>query len=389
MTDTRKKYTVYGVGAVTLGVVIVASLATGSAPASDGATQAMSIGEESVHIVSVSRIQAGPVVSGSLQPERRATLRAELAGVVLDTHVEVGQGVAAGAVLGHIDDAAIRDAVVSARATVRAADAAATVARRNVERMEALLREGAVAEHALEDARTAALNAAGRLADARALLAQAEKQLAKTVLRAPITGVVASRDVSAGDVVQQGVALFTVVDPTSMQLEATVPSEQLASVRVGAPVAFRINGYAGQSFTGRVDRVSPVADPVTRQVQLFVTLPNTTGRLVGGLFAEGRIETEAREGMTAPEAALDPLGARSAGAGMVLRLRAGVVEQVPVELGLRDERNEIVELRAGVTAGDTLLIGAARTITAGTPVRVRGAVPAPVAPEAGRPHALK
>ena len=372
MTDTaRKKVTVYGVGVATLGVVVLASLATGSAPTSDSAVQAMSVGGESVHVVAAARIQAGPIVSGSLQPERRATVRAELAGVVLDTHVEVGQTVAAGAVLGHIDDAAIRDGVLSAQATVRAAEAAAAVSRRNVERMEALLREGAVAEHALEDARTAALGAAGQLADARALLAQAQKQLDKTVLRAPIHGVVAERGVSAGDVVQVGVALFTVVDPASMQLEATVPSEQLGSVRVGAPVEFRINGYAGQTFTGRVDRISPVADPVTRQVKLYVTLPNTAGRLVGGLFAEGRIETEAREGMIAPQTALEQLGSRGGSAAAVLRLRGGVVESVPVTLGLRDDRTETIELLSGVAAGDTLLIGAARTITPGTPVQVR------------------
>jgi RND family efflux transporter MFP subunit len=385
MTDkSKKKFTVYGVGVVTLGVVVAASLATGSAPTPDEAAQAMSVGAESVHVVAVARIQSGPIVSGSLQPERRATVRAELAGVVLDTHVEVGQPVRAGAVLGHIDDAAIRDAVLSAEATVRAAAQAATVARRNVERMAALLSEGAVAERALEDQRTAALGADRQLADARALLAQARKQLGKTELRAPINGVVAERGVSAGDVVQPGMALFSVVDPTSMQLEASVPSEQLASVRVGAPVEFRINGYTGQSFTGRVERVSPVADPVTRQVKIFVTLPNTAGRLVGGLFAEGRIESEAREGMIAPLTALETVGARRADAGAVLRLRGGVVEQVPVVLGLRDERSEVVELVSGVAPGDTLLVGAARTITPGTPVRVRARDAAPAAMNAGQ-----
>jgi hypothetical protein len=127
-------------------------------------------------------------------------------------------------------------------------------------------------------------------------------------------------------------------------------------------------------------------------VKIFVTLPNTAGRLVGGLFAEGRIESEAREGMIAPLTALETVGARRADAGAVLRLRAGVVEQVPVVLGLRDERSEVVELVAGVAPGDTLLVGAARTITAGTPVRVRSATPAPVPqrqPDTSKPHALR
>lgn len=367
----KQRVTVYGFGAVALMGVVMASLAQGSAPDPQTASQAVTVGRESVHVLEAGRIQAGPVVTGSLQPERQATVRAEVGGVVLATSVDVGRTVAAGAVLGRIDDAAIRDAVVSARSGVRAAEAAAEVAVRNVERMKALLAEGAVAERALEDARTAALGAERTLMDARAALAQAEKQLGKTVLRAPIAGVVAQRGVNAGDVVQPGAALFTIVDPTSMMLEASVPSEQLATVRVGAPVEFRVNGYAAQTFTGKVERISPVADPVTRQVRLFVTVPNAGGRLVGGLYAEGRITAELHEGLVAPISALEPNAPRDATEGALLRLRAGVVERVPVRLGLRDDRTESVEILAGAAAGDTLLIGAARTVTPGTPLSVR------------------
>ena len=362
---------IYAIGLVVIGGGVAAAVSgrTHVEAAAPQEAPAVTVGRESIHVVDSAAVSTGPVISGSLQPERKATVRAEVAGAVLSTSVDVGQTVRQGQVVARIDDLAIRDSYASAQSAVRAADGAAQVARRNVQRMETLVGEGAVAERAVEDARMAALAAERQLADARAALAQAEKLLSKTVLRAPISGVVAERSANAGDVVQPGMALLTVVDPSSMQLEASVPSEQLASVRVGAPVEFRVNGYA-QSFTGTVDRVSPVADPVTRQVRVFISIPNAQNRLVGGLFAEGRIQAETRAGLTAPATAVQMVAGGSDGRAEALRIRDGVVELVEVVVGLRDVRSETIEIAAGVAAGDTLLIGAARTVMPGTPVVV-------------------
>jgi RND family efflux transporter MFP subunit len=369
---------VYAIGIAVLGGIAAFGMIGGDGAQASETQSAptVSVGAESIHVVSAGAVSTGPVINGSLQPERKASVRAEVAGAVLSTNVEIGHVVQRGQVLGRIDDLAIRDSYVSAQSAVRAADAAVQTARRNVQRMEVLSAEGAVAERALEDAATAALGAERQLADAKAALAQANKLLSKTTLRAPIAGVVAERTANAGDIVQAGMPLFMVVDPSSMQLEASVPSEQLAHVRVGAPVEFRVNGY-GQSFTGRVDRVSPVADPVTRQVRVFISIPNAQNRLVGGLFAEGRIATRTQTGLLAPIAAIRPT-AGSADAAETLRVRNGIVETVHVTLGLRDARSETVEITSGLAAGDTLLVGAARTVTPGTPVTVapaRGSAP--------------
>jgi membrane fusion protein (multidrug efflux system) len=158
----------------------------------------------------------------------------------------------------------------------------------------------------------------------------------------------------------------TVVDPSSMRLEASVPADQLGSVRIGVPVTFTVTGYPGREITGRVTRVNPTADPATRQVRITVSIPNAQGRLVGGLYANGRLASESRTGLVAPLSAID---ARS-GTPAVLRIKQGKVERVPVQLGLRDEGAEKIELLSGVQAGDTLLLGAAQGITPGTVLRV-------------------
>jgi RND family efflux transporter MFP subunit len=160
--------------------------------------------------------------------------------------------------------------------------------------------------------------------------------------------------------------MYTVVDPSSMQLRGSVPADQLGQVRVGAAVRFTVTGYPDRTFTGRITRVAPVADPATRQVQILASIPNAGNQLVGGLFAEGRVSSESRDALVVPLDAIDQRGVRPS----VVRVKGGKVERVPVELGLRDEARERVEIRSGVAAGDTLLRGTVQGISVGTPVRV-------------------
>jgi RND family efflux transporter MFP subunit len=172
--------------------------------------------------------------------------------------------------------------------------------------------------------------------------------------------------VSAGDVVQPGTALYTVVDPGTMRLQASVPSDQLALVHVGTDVTFTVTGIAAREFHGRVTRVSPAVDPTTRQVQIIVSIPNSGHMLVAGLYADGRVSSSTRQGVVVPNGAVDLRMQRPA----VLRIHDGKVERVDVTLGLHDPTTETVEIASGVQPGDTLLLGAAQGITPGTPVKV-------------------
>jgi len=126
-----------------------------------------------------------------------------------------------------------------------------------------------------------------------------------------------------------------------------------------------IRGIPGD-FTGTIDRINPTADPVTRQVSCFVTLPNTGGRLIAGLFAEGRVESVTREGVVVPLSAIDETGMGP----MVTRVRDEKAELVPVTLGARQAQTEEVEITAGLEAGDVVIVGSARNVAAGTPIRI-------------------
>lgn len=361
-------------GRVLAAVALLAGCGGDEEPEAEAAPEYVSVGRENVAVVASEQIQTGPVISGTLTAQNSATVRAESGGTVIQVFAEQGQPVGRGAVLARIEGITAEQAYLSAQAALRSAERNLEVAEREAERTSTLVRAGALAERDLENARNGTSAAQAQVAGARAQLAAAAKQVENTVVRAPIAGIVSDRPVNAGDVVAPGAPLFTVVDPGDMRLEASVPSEQLGSIRIGAPVRFTVNGYPGRTFTGRIERINPSADPVTRQVPIFVSIPNSGGSLVAGLFAQGRIAADQRVALVVPVSALDQRGATP----RVLRVRGGVTEQVGVRTGITDPETERIEITAGLAAGDTVLTGAATGITASTPIRI-GPAPAPAA----------
>ncbi len=348
-------------------VLLAAGVACGApAPAADPEGAQVSVRLEDLVVARAESLSAGPLISGSLMPDRQATLRAEVPGTVVEVLVEPGQSVRAGQLLARLDDVALAEAAVSARAALRTATEVLAVARRNADRNTRLAAAGAIADRDREQAEVAAMNAEAGLAEATSRLRAAEKQLQKTRFSAPFSGVVSDRAVRAGDVVQSGNPVLTVVDPSALRLEATVPVSALGAVKVGTRATFGVTGAGDRVFQGVVRRVNPVVDQNTGQVRITILVPNGDGQLVGGLFAQGTAAATTRTTLAVPLAALDLRGVSPT----VRRIRGGIVESVAVELGLRDESRELIEITKGVAPGDTLLVGGAVGLAIGTRVVV-------------------
>lgn len=326
------------------------------------------IGSESVAAATRVELRTGPIISGQLSAGREATVRAEVGGSLVQTTREEGEPVRQGEVLARIAARDLSDAVGSAEVAVQSAEAALKLARSEAQRTASLVKGGALAERDLENALNAVAAAESQLAAARARLSSAQAQLGDTVVRAPISGIVSARAANTGDVVAPGTELYAIIDPSSMRLDASVPSEEVGSLTPGLPVEFTVRGYTGQTFSGRIERISPRVDPATRQVPIFVAIPNAGGRLLAGLYAEGRVETDVRRGLVVPGNAIDETG----GSPMVTRVRDGRAERVEVTLGIRDRETERVEIVSGLSEGDVVLTGAARSVTPGTAVTVNG-----------------
>jgi RND family efflux transporter MFP subunit len=296
-------------------------------------------------------LASGPVITGSIQPERRADLRAEVGAIVLQVLKENGEPVRKGDVLLRLDETSIRDSVNSADEATRAAEQTLAQAQRMYERQKTLLASGMVSTQAQEDAEIRRNNAQSDLAAARSRSVSARQQLTRTVVRAPFDGIVSERKVSNGDTAQVGKELIKVIDPASMRFEGLVSADKIGVVKVGQPVLFRVNGYPGQNFSGKVKRVDPAANAVTRQVEVLVEFSEPAQPRVAGLYAEGRVESQTSSSLMIPPSALVQAG----DANYVWRVKGGQLAKVPLTIGTRDERSGRWQVLTGLTTGDMVV----------------------------------
>jgi len=145
----------------------------------------------------------------------------------------------------------------------------------------------------------------------------------------------------------------------------------LAELRLGRTVALTVSQLDSTSVTGRISRINPTADNATRQVRVYVDIPNAARRLVGGLFVSGRVLTrEAVNVVAVPLTALRYEG--DARTPVVYVIAQGKVARRIVGVGITDEDRRLAQITSGVQAGDVVVVGPIEGLTDGTPVEILG-----------------
>lgn len=337
-------------------VLALALAACGKGPATpqkgaNAAGQPLLLANEDVLTVRSTSLASGPVITGSVQPERRADLRAEVSAIVLQVPRENGDVVRRGDLLVRLDDTAIRDGLASAESAARAASQAYEQAERQFQRMTTLRASGMASAQQLEDAEVRRNNAQSELESAKTRVVQARQFLQRTEVRAPFDGVVSDRKVSAGDTAQVGKELVKVIDPASMRFEGLVSADNVGSVSPGQAVTFRVNGYPDQVFTGKVRRMNPAANATTRQVEVLVDFTGRSQPRLAGLYAEGHVETSSADGITLPATAL----VRDGDKASAWRVKDGKLQKVALAVGERDPRTGDWILKDGLAEGDQVI----------------------------------
>ena len=334
----------------------------GAAPAAP-----LIVSAEDLVTVRNSALSSGPSITGTIQPERRADLRAEVQAIVVRVLKENGDPVKRGDLLVQLDDTSLRDATASAEAANRASVQAYEQAQKQLDRMKTLRSSGMTSATALEDAEIRRNNLQSEVEAAKARVVVARQQLHRTEVRAPFDGIVSERKVSAGDTAQVGKELLKVIDPTSMRFEALVSADNVGAVQVGQLVRFRVNGYGDKEFNGKIRRVNPAANPTTRQVEVLVDFVGEQPKLAG-LYAEGRVETATRASLTLPSSAVVMEGDRAS----AFRVKDNKVQKVPLSVAERDVRTGDFVLKAGVAEGDQVIRHPGNALKDGQPVQAAG-----------------
>lgn len=341
----------------------------GAAPGGRGGRGGMiTLAESDIAAVRRAPIEEGTPITGTLNPIETVAVRARLEGDIVRVLVREGQRVSEGQLMAQYESSEQESARRSAEARIASARADLSTAEWNLQQSEELFKAGAVAERDLRAAQNAVASSKAQVAAAEAELRSASMGASDTRILSPLTGTVATRTVETGEHVARGATLFTVVRSDMLELAASVPARNANGLLAGQTVRFVADG---QSFTGRVARISPTIDPATRSVTVFVQVPNDGGRLKGGSFATGRvIGRTLSEALVIPSAAIKQT---SEGTPFVYRLEGTTLAQVDVQLGIADDAAGLVQVMSGLNDGDRIIVGNVGSLGKGMQVQVVGA----------------
>lgn len=315
----------------------------------------------------VTDVTTGVLVTGTLQPADQVTVTAQVSGTLGNVTVDRGSRVARGQLMATIQAEGVRSRVAGAQSAIAAAEAQVAVARTQMEAQRRLFEAGASSRVDYENAQAAYAGAMAQLTAARAESTAAAEAAGYTEVRAPIAGMVSNRAADPGEAVSPGDPLLTVVNTRTLELAGRIPVDEAGTVRVGQAVTFTLDAFPGREFRGSVARKDPVADPSTRQVGIYVQLPNPNGEITAGQYARGRVSGRTVEdAVTVPATAVRGSGEQ----GVVFVVQDNRLERREVTLGVRDETTGVVAVTSGLQGGERVLARPSPSIADGQPVVV-------------------
>jgi membrane fusion protein (multidrug efflux system) len=241
--------------------------------------------------VEVTEVALGSVVStvtatGTVAARHDVPVSAEASGRVSEVPVGVGDRVAAGQALVHLDSELAELALQQAKAQLLVAEADHETAEANLERARVLWENGDISDSDFEAADRAAKAARGALLAADAGRSSAARQLRNTAIESPVDGTVAFVYAKVGHLVAAGTPVAHVVDDSSVEIDIGLSEDQVAHVRSGQRAEVSIRALPGEVFRGRVEYVGRRADDRTRTYPARIVVANPRGRLRSGVVAE-------------------------------------------------------------------------------------------------------
>ena len=302
-------------------------------------------------------IQASYNGTASLEAPNEAQVVAKTSGVLLKLLVEEGDVVRAGQVLAKIDPERPRLEVQRAEALLRKLEA-------EMNRSKELYDRKLVAADLYEKIRY-------DVATQKAAYDMARLELSYTDIVAPISGVIASRSVKVGNLIQLNSSLFRLIDAEQLEAVLNVPERELATMKKGAAVAMQVDAMPGKTYAGVIDRVSPVVDAGSGTFRVTCAF-KSENELKPGMFGRiGVVYDERADALTVPRSAL----LEDQGETAVFAVRDNTAVRVPVQLGYLS--GDLAEIRSGLDEGESVVTAGKITLRDGTKVEVLNATPAP------------
>lgn len=297
---------------------------------------------------------------GTLVAIRGAELATEVPGTVEEIHFDNGAEVAAGAAILTLNSA-------PDRALLEELQAAADLARQELERARRLVEQRNISESEL-DQRVSLLQ------QARARVAAQQARIEQKTLRAPYAGRLGIRRYNVGDYVQAGDTVIALQALDSLFVNFSLPEQYSQQVEAGMPVEARLEALDGRTFAGTVTAISPVVDPNTRNFALQATLPNPEELLRPGMFARLVLPIGIElERVVVPQTAIAyrPYG----DSVYVIEERDGELRLSQRFVTLGPVRGDLVAVEEGLDPGERVATSGLLKLDGGMPVKVDNSSP--------------
>lgn len=301
-------------------------------------------------------------IAGTVRAQHSAWVKAKQSGEIVGLNVREGDSVKVNQVLVEQDPAEAELRVQQADQQMAFARAQLEIARRSLTNNKALVAQGFISPTALEASASNESAALAQVQSAQAAWDLARKARADLTLRSPMTGVVAQRLAQPGERVGIDTRILELVDLSSLEVEAPMSPQDVADLRVGRQATVRVDGLS-QPLSARVARISPAAQPGSRTISVFLSLPSHPA-LRQGLFASATVPLQSRQGLWVPETAIRQDRPRP----YVWLLQGSHITERTVQLGQRAQvqGQEAWEVSQGLSAGDRVLSARVSGVSDGT-----------------------
>ena len=246
--------------------------------------------------------------TGVVQPINAVQVKSKASGQVMHLHVSTGSQVKPGDLLVEIDPRDAKSRYDQAVAALQAAQASVQVTKAQLERSQALAKEGVITAPEVETAVLASAKAQSDLVAAQASLDQSKIALEDVTIRAPMAGTVIEKDVSEGQVISSatntvggGTTLLVMADLGQVYDSTLVSESDIGNVKAGQTASVKVDAYPNRTFRGTVEKIAPQAT-VQQSVTMFpvlIRLDNHDGALMPGMNTDVSILVEQQDNVLA------------------------------------------------------------------------------------------
>lgn len=339
---------------------------------------------ELVELTTVSRVspsQANAILtaSGYVVAQRKASIASKATGRLVYLGYEEGDRVKKGQIIARIESADVEAALNQAKASLEISKADRNDAEQTLTRAKKLFERQLISQAELVVAQARYNRVIATISSAEAAIKAAEVQLENTIIRAPFDGTILMKNADVGEVVSpfaagasSRVAVVTIADMTSLEVEADVSESNIEKITPNQPCEITLDAYPDQRYRGYVNKIVPTADRSKATVMTKIKFVDKDNRVLPEMSAKvsflsapitDKTQTQSKLAVTASAVT------KRNGNNVVFLFAGDEVSEVNVEIG--EKMGSMIEINSGISAGDKVVLKPNENLHSGTKVKIK------------------